>query len=107
MSDKTSTITSIKNTLKAIGAGILAVLGFVFFFLVKNRSQAETDARLAETAKKDAQLKVQQADTQKMISEIDAGIEKARLEREAIREKEKNMTLAERAERMRKKLGQP
>jgi len=82
---------------------ILMLVGGVFFY--KNKSEkAETDSKLAEIRGKDSQLSVNQKDVQDTIKSLDDGIAKLQAEREAKRQRDKNMTLKERAEAMRKNL---
>lgn len=82
---------------------ILALVGGLLFYKRKSE-KAEIDSKLSETKGKDSILKENQADVEKAISDLDAGIEKMKAEREAQRIKDENMTLKERADRIKKGL---
>lgn len=81
---------------------IATVLGLLFY---KRKSEkAEIESKLAEIKGKDSQLEITQDELEAAIAEIDSNIEKLRKAREAEERKvkEDNMTLKERAERIKK-----
>lgn len=82
---------------------IVALLGGVFYFKKKADNKA-VEAKLAHTKGRDKELSDAAADLKKQIAELDAGIERARKEREARKERDKNMTLAERRKRIKEGL---
>jgi len=76
---------------------IVALLGGLFYF--KNKAdQVSANERIAETKGRDRELAERQADIEQAIKDLDDGIRKMNEEREAERQREKNMTLKERAE---------
>lgn len=84
---------------------VLALLGGLLFY--KNKSdKASTDAKLGETRGRDKELAINQKDIQNAIDGLDAGIEKMKAEREAQRLADENLSLKERADKMKKQFSQ-
>lgn len=81
--------------------GILS--GLVFYFFKKSQS-ASVDAKLAETKGQDTQLQATQQEIEAAILELDKGINAAKAQKEAEAKKaaDDNMSLKERADRLRK-----
>ena len=77
------------------------LVGAVAFF--KNKADKSAAAeKVAETKGRDKELQVQQEDIEVAKEALNAGIEKLKAEREAQRQRDENMTLKERADRLRK-----
>lgn len=82
---------------------IVALLGGLFHF--KNKAdKAAVKAKLAKTEGRDEELKLEKGEIEGLIAEIDKNIEKMNKEREEKKNKEDNLTLAERRERIKKGL---
>lgn len=80
---------------------ILALVGGLLFY--KNKSEkSETDSKLGETRGRDKELAITQKDVQDAIKSIDGGIEKMHQDREAQRQADENLSLKERADKMKK-----
>lgn len=84
--------------------GLIALLSGVLFFVLRLLQRSKVDAVVAETKGRDQELKKQQLTLQEAVKQIDQGIEQAKAEREAQRIKDENMTLKERADRIKKGL---
>jgi len=87
--------------MEALVAIIIALLGGLFYFK-KQSDKAKTDALIARTLGKDAALKEHQELIESAIAALDAGMAKAKKEREdaARKDKEDSLTLKERADRI-------
>jgi len=86
---------------------LIALLAFAFggwFLSVNKARKAETEAKLARAKAADQALKEHQEEIQKAVETLNAGIEKAKAEREAKRLADERMTLKERAERYKKEM---
>lgn len=90
-----------KTIMEYVVALVLALLGGLVFYKKKSE-KAETESKLAETKGRDAELEVTQKEAEDAVKAIDDGIEKMKAEREAKRLADENLSLAERAEKMRK-----
>lgn len=90
--------------MEAIIAIIVAVLGLLFF--KRKSDKAEVEKKLVETRAKDQVLKETQDELNSAIEALDQGIAvmKAKQEAEARKRVEDNMSLKERADRIRKNL---
>lgn len=86
--------------------GIITALFFGLLFYKNKSNKAKAEAKLAETKGRDAALKEQEAEIESAIETLDKGIAKMKAEQEAEARKraEDNMTLKERADRIRKNL---
>lgn len=87
-----------------IGLLIAAIGGLLFF---KNKAdKATADAKLAEVKGRDKELQITQKELQDFINQVDTNIAKmkAQQEQEARKRKENNMSLKERADRIKKGL---
>lgn len=86
--------------------GIIAVLGTVVAFLFRSLQGAKTDAQLAQTKAKDSVLTEHENDVKAAIASLDEGIAKAKAQKESDDRKaaEDNMSLKERADRLKKGL---
>jgi predicted nucleic acid-binding Zn-ribbon protein len=84
---------------------VVTLLGGLVFFKRK-ADKAEVDAKLAEVRGRDAALKEQQEELEAAIRTLDNGIEamKKTRELEARKRAEDNLTLKERADRIKKRL---
>lgn len=80
---------------------ILALLGGIIV-LNKQKKDAQSDAKIAETKGKDSELAKQQVKLKDEINKIDESIEDMKREKEAEYQRRKNMTLKERAEEAKK-----
>lgn len=88
--------------MELIAAIIVGLLGFgVYQYQAKKKAQQ--DAKLGEARGQDAELKITQDDLNRMIGEIDQGIEDMKKAREAEKAKKDSMTLKERRDALRKK----
>ena len=96
----------LKKVLGTISAVVMAILGILVLIFKRKSDKAEVDAKLAETKAKDQALAEQQEDVKAAIASLDAGLDKMKAEQEAEarKRKEDNMTLKERADRIRKGL---
>lgn len=86
--------------------GIIGLLiGGLFYFKSKS-DKASSDAKIAETKGKDQQLEATQEEVEAAIAELDKGIKKVQEQREAEARKaaEDNMSLKERADRIKQGL---
>ena len=90
--------------MESVVLAIIAALAGIFLF--KNKSDKDAAIKLAETKAKDKALKEQEAEARKAIAALDAGIAKMRAEQEAEARKRAfdNMSLKERADRIKKGL---
>lgn len=87
--------------MEIIIAIIAALVGGLFFY--KNKAdKVSVDGKLAETKGQDRGLQNEAEEIKKAIEMLDKGIEAARKEREAEKQKKKSMTLAERRESIKK-----
>jgi flagellar basal body-associated protein FliL len=77
-------------------AVIVAVFGGLAWFFKSKSDQKSVDATLAETKGKDAQLQAEQLTLQDAVKEIDTNLAKAKAERDAQNEANKNLSLKER-----------
>jgi len=84
--------------------GIIVALFGGLIFYKKKADKSAVDAKLGETKGKDAVLEEAAAELKAQIAEIDNNLEKIRKDKEAERVKSKNLTLAERRERIKKGL---
>lgn len=90
--------------MEIIGLIVALFAGLMFY---KNKSdKAKADAKIAETKGRDAALKESQDEINAAIDTLDKGIAKMKAEQEAEARKraEDNMTLKERADRIKRNL---
>jgi hypothetical protein len=91
--------------METIVAILIAALAGIFVFKRK-ADKAETEAKLAATKAKDQALAEQQQEVEAAIQSLDAGIERMKAQKEIQDRKraEDNMSLKERADRIKKGL---
>ena len=82
---------------------LVALFGGAMFFKRK-ADKAIVDSKLALTKGRDIELKLTQDDLRKSIAEMDAGLERVKKNRDTERENTKDLTLAERRDRIKKGL---
>ena len=85
-----------------IGIVVLLFGGLVFY--KRKADQSETTARLGEIKGQDKQLEIRQDEVEEAVKAIDSGIEQMKLEQRLKREQQRNMTLTERADQIKKGL---
>lgn len=85
---------------------LLGILGGLVVYFFKKSQTASSDAKIAETKGRDKELEASQEEIEAAIAELDKGIAKVKAEREASARKaaEDNMSLKERADRLKKGL---
>lgn len=86
--------------------GIIVALFAGLFFYKNKADKAKVDAKLSETKGRDAALKESQEEIESAIETLDKGIDKMKAEQEAEARKraEDNLSLKERADRIKKNL---
>lgn len=82
---------------------LVALLGGLFYYKRKY-DDAAVEGRLAKRKGQDKVLAEEQKDVEDAIKIIDEAVEKLREKRKADREKDRNLTLKERADRIKKGL---
>lgn len=84
---------------------LLSILGGLFYYKQK-ATKAEVAKKLAKTTAIDIALREQQGEIEAAIAALDAGIEKAKVEREIQKRKEEfdSLTLKQRADLIKKRL---